>query len=42
MVVMRRLRIWAVWAYVVIGVAVWLAVLESGVHATLAGVAIGC
>jgi NhaA family Na+:H+ antiporter len=40
MVVMRRLRIWAIWAYVVVGVVVWFAVLQSGVHATLAGVAI--
>ncbi len=41
MVVMRRLRIWALPAYVVVGALVWLATLESGVHATLAGVAIG-
>jgi NhaA family Na+:H+ antiporter len=41
MLVMRRMRIWAVWAYVVVGTGVWLATLESGVHATLAGVAIG-
>ena len=41
MVGMRRLRIWAVWAYVVVGTLAWLATLESGVHATLAGVAIG-
>ncbi len=38
---MRMLRIWAIWAYIVVGVSVWLATLESGVHATLAGVAIG-
>ena len=41
MVVARVLRIWTIWFYVVIGVGVWLALLESGVHATLAGVAIG-
>ncbi len=40
MVVMRVLRIWSIWAYVVVGVLVWLATLESGIHATLAGVAI--
>jgi NhaA family Na+:H+ antiporter len=40
-VVMRLLRIWAVWAYAVVGVLTWFALLESGVHATLAGVAIG-
>ncbi len=41
MVGMRLLRIWAIWAYVVVGTLAWLATLESGVHATLAGVAIG-
>ena len=41
MVGMRLLRIWAIWAYVVVGLLAWLATLQSGVHATLAGVAIG-
>ena len=41
MAAMRVLRIWSIPAYVVVGVLVWLATLESGVHATLAGVAIG-
>ena len=41
MVVMRLLRIWAIWAYAVVGVLAWLAALQSGVHATLTGVAIG-
>ncbi len=41
MVLMRQLRVWAVPAYVPIGVAVWFCLLQSGVHATLAGVAIG-
>jgi NhaA family Na+:H+ antiporter len=40
MIAMRALGIWAVWAYAVPGVVTWFAVLESGVHATLAGVAI--
>ncbi|QYJ03157.1 Na+/H+ antiporter NhaA [Nocardioides panacisoli] len=40
-VLMRMMKIWAVPAYVVVGVALWFAVLESGVHATLAGVALG-
>ena len=41
MVAMRALKIWAIWAYAVVGVLLWFAMLESGVHATLAGVAIG-
>ncbi len=40
MVVMRRLGIVRVLAYVPVGLFVWVATLESGVHATLAGVAI--
>ncbi len=40
-VVMRVLKIWTMWAYIVVGVLLWFALLQSGVHATLAGVAIG-
>lgn len=40
-VLMRLLGIRAIAAYVVVGVVIWYAVLESGVHATLAGVALG-
>ncbi len=40
-VVLRTARVWYVPAYAVVGVAVWFATLESGVHATIAGVALG-
>ena len=40
-VVLRVLGVTAIWPYVVVGVAVWAATLESGVHATIAGVALG-
>jgi NhaA family Na+:H+ antiporter len=39
--VLRRVGVVDVWPYVVVGVAVWLATFESGVHATIAGVALG-
>jgi NhaA family Na+:H+ antiporter len=41
MVVLRRLRVWSLRAYVVIGVFAWFAVYQSGVHATIAGVVMG-
>ena len=41
MVLARVLRVWTTVLYAVLGVAVWYALLQSGVHATLAGVAIG-
>ena len=38
---MRVIRVWWTPAYVLVGSFVWLAVFESGVHATLAGVILG-
>ena len=38
---LRRLRVLWVPAYVVVGTFVWLATFRSGVHATIAGVALG-
>lgn len=38
---MQRARIWYVPAYAVVGVIVWFATLQSGVHATIAGVSLG-
>ncbi|MFF8101550.1 Na+/H+ antiporter NhaA [Streptomyces sp. NPDC016640] len=38
---MRGLGVNSPWAYVPVGVLIWFATLESGVHATLAGVALG-
>lgn len=38
---MQRLRVSPPLAYVPVGVAVWAATLESGVHATIAGVVLG-
>ena len=40
-VLLRRLGVTAIWPYVVVGIVVWVATLESGVHATIAGVALG-
>jgi NhaA family Na+:H+ antiporter len=40
-IVMRAVRIWYIPVYVVVGSFLWLAVFESGVHATIAGVVLG-
>ena len=38
---MRVLRVWAIAPYLVVGMVMWYATFESGVHATIAGVALG-
>jgi NhaA family Na+:H+ antiporter len=39
--VLNRLKVWYVPLYSILGFAVWFATLESGIHATIAGVALG-
>jgi NhaA family Na+:H+ antiporter len=40
-VVLRWMRLWWIPAYVLVGSLAWLAFFESGIHATLTGVALG-
>jgi Na+:H+ antiporter, NhaA family len=40
-VALRRVGVWRIAVYVPVGFAAWLAMHESGVHATIAGVALG-
>jgi NhaA family Na+:H+ antiporter len=40
-IVMERVHVRALWPYVFAAVVLWLAVFESGVHATIAGVILG-
>lgn len=41
LVVLNRMKVSALCAYIAVGVVLWASVLKSGVHATLAGVIIG-
>ncbi len=38
---LNRLQVKQIWAYLLVGFLLWLAVLNSGIHATIAGVALG-
>lgn len=38
---LRRLHVWYLPVYIAAGVALWVAVLESGIHTSIAGVALG-
>ena len=40
-VLFQRLGVWRIWPYVPLAAIVWLATFESGIHATIAGVALG-
>ena len=40
-VIIKRIRVWYLPVYVILAAGIWLAVFESGVHATIAGVVLG-
>ena len=42
LLILNRLHVMRLWPYMIIGFCLWVAVLQSGLHATLAGIVIAC
>ncbi|NDL60439.1 Na+/H+ antiporter NhaA [Phytoactinopolyspora sp. XMNu-373] len=40
-IALRRVRVWSLYVYILLGLFVWVATFQSGVHATIAGVVLG-